>query len=153
MSLTPDTLTQEEYRKRGYHIVKVEGWGLYPHIHRTDFLGIYDYLAFNDKGEMIAIQTTTKHNANARRKKMLSKKSFANWTRGGRRSMLHGWFKKSGRWALEETELTLKDFEQWQAIEAEKNSHIDTSTELYKELFPNGHEDAAECVPQEEKPL
>lgn len=140
MSLTPDQLTREEYSSRGYHVIKVEGWGMYPDIHRTDFLGIYDYLAFNDAGEMIAIQTTTKANALARRKKMLSKKSFSWWTQGGRRSIINGWYKKHGRWALQEEELTMKDWQKHQDKEAEKNSHIDTTSALYKELFPNGHE-------------
>lgn len=140
MALTPDQLTREEYSSRGYHIVKVEGWGFYPDIHRTDFLGIYDYLAFNDAGEMIAIQTTTKGNALARRKKMLSRQSFSWWTQGGRRSILHGWYKKSGKWVLQEEELTMEDWNKWQAAEKEKNSHIDTESALYKELFPNGHE-------------
>jgi len=62
---TPDSLTKAHYTALGYTIVKVEGWGLYPEIQRTDFLGIYDYLAFNDAGEIIAIQTTTKHNMSA----------------------------------------------------------------------------------------
>lgn len=142
MSKTPDSLTQEHYRALGYHVIKVEQWGLHPSPHRVDFLGIYDYLVFNDAGEMIAVQTTTKHNANARRKKMLSDKSFEWWTQGGRRSILNGWeciSKPRGIWKLHETELTLEDWKTFQTEKKAKEDVLDTNSALYKELFPNGH--------------
>lgn len=138
VSLTPDNLTKEVCAKRGYHVVKVESWGIYPKLHRSDFLGIYDYLAFNDAGEMLAIQTTTKANVSARRKKMLHAKSFSWWTKGGRRSILHGWYKKSGRWLLHEEELTMDDWQKFQDAETKKNSVIDKNSSFFKELFPNG---------------
>lgn len=141
MALTPDKLTQENYRGKGYHVVKVEMWGLYPEPHRADFLGIYDYLAFNDAGEMFAIQTTTKHNVSARRKKMLSAQSFSWWTKGGRRSILHGWYKENGRWKLYEEELTILDWENFQRQKKQEASVINKNSSLYKELFPNGLED------------
>lgn len=152
---TPDYLTQAEYRAKGFHVIKVEQWGLHPEPHRVDFLGIYDYLAFDDADTAIfAIQTTTKHNMNARRKKMLSDKSFAWWTRGHRRSLLHGWEcvnKARGIWVLHEVELTMDDWNKFQDAKKEMESHINTESPLYKELFPNGHDVnsplAAECVP------
>lgn len=117
--------------------MKVETWGVYPKLHRQDFLGIFDYLAFNDAGEMIAIQTTTKPNVSTRRKKMLMASSFAKWTRGGRKSLLHGWYKERGQWRCHEEELTLKDWEAFQ--KKEKEREIDTNTDFYKSLFPNEH--------------
>lgn len=135
---TPDQLTQQEYRGRGYHVIKVESWGFHPKMHRTDFLGIYDYLAFNDAGEMIAIQTTTRAHASDRRKKMLRSNSFAWWTVGGRRSLLSTWYKERGRWKLQEEELTLENWQRYQDEEKERNSKIDTSRPLFKELFPDG---------------
>lgn len=135
---TPDTLTQAEYRGRGYHVIKVEQWGLHPHPHRVDFLGIFDYLAFNNAGEMIAIQTTTKTNVSARRKKMLNDISFEWWTQGGRRSIIHGWYKKSGKWALHEEELTLAHWHEFQAKKRKEESIVHKNTALYKELFPDG---------------
>lgn len=141
MSKTPDTLTKEHYRNLGFHITKVEQWGLHPEPHRIDFLGIFDYLAFNDSGDIIAIQTTTKHNMNARRKKMLSKPSFSWWTKGGRRSVLHGWeciSKQRGIWKLHSIELTLEDWENFQKQKKAEESVLDTESPLYKELFPNG---------------
>lgn len=138
MALTPDKLTQERYRGLGYHVIKVEMWGLYPEPHRADFLGIYDYLAFNDDGEMIAIQTTTKPNVSTRRKKMLSAKTFSWWTKAGRRSVLHGWYKEKGRWKLYEEELTLRQWEDFQAVAKKEQSTINKNSPLFKELFPNG---------------
>jgi|GEM_PF-4017499 len=140
MSKTPDSLTQEAYRAKGYHVIKVEQWGLHPAPHRVDFLSIFDYLAFNDAGDMIAIQTTTKHNASARRKKMLGKPSFSWWTKGGRRSLLHGWEcinKARGIWKLHETELTMEDWESFQAAKRAEEQIVNKDSPLYKELFPN----------------
>lgn len=138
MAKTPDILTQTEYRSRGYHVIKVEQWGLHPAPHRVDFLGIFDYLAFNDAGEMIAIQTTTKHNMAARRKKMLDSVSFSWWTRGGRRAILNGWEFKGNRWHLHEMELTIHDWNEAQRKKKEIESQVDENSPLFKELFPNG---------------
>lgn len=142
MSKTPDSLTQKEYRDKGYHVIKVEQWGLHPAPHRVDFLGIYDYLAFNNEDAAIfAIQTTTKGNMNARRKKMLNDKSFEWWTQGHRRSLLHGWecvSKARGIWKLHEVELTMDDWNTFQAKKKAEESVIDKESELYKQLFPNG---------------
>lgn len=143
MAKTPDNLTQAEYRGRGYHVIKVEQWGMHPELHRTDFLGIFDYLVFNDAGEMIAIQTTTKHNMSERRKKMLSSVAFSWWTKGGRRAILHGWEcinKQRGIWKLHEEELTMDDWNTFQAKKKEIESTVDKKSPLYRELFPNGHE-------------
>lgn len=114
---------------------------MYPEIHREDFLGIYDYLAFNDAGEMLAIQTTTKHNMEARRRKMLNKKTFEWWTKGGRRSVLHGWYRKKnankkevGLWLLVEKELTMKDWTTFQTEKEAKNT-LDKTSPLYRELI------------------
>lgn len=142
MAKTPDSLTKELYRDKGFHVIKVELWGLHPEPHRTDFLGIYDYLAFDNNDEAIfAIQTTTKQNMSARRRKMLDSKSFEWWTHGHRRSILHGWEcinKQRGLWKLHEEELTLKDWEKYQAAKKERESQIDENSPLFKELFPNG---------------
>ncbi len=135
----PDRRTRQLYNERGYHVVKSEAYVYIPGItqqHRRDFLGIFDYLAFNDE-EIVGIQTTTKHNMNDRRKKMLSRKSFAWWTSGKhRRAILHGWYKNSSnRWDVVEDELTMED---WYAMQ-EKIEHdaaaVDpTKTALYGEL-------------------
>ena len=141
MAQTPDNLTQNHYRDLGYHCIKVEKWGLHPEPHREDFLGIYDYLAFNDDGEMIAIQTTTKHNMEARRKKMLAKTTFSWWTKGGRRSILHGWYRRKGKngkevggWLLEEKEFTMKDWTTYRTEQEAKNA-LDKTSPLYRELI------------------
>lgn len=113
---------------------------MHPSIHRVDFLGIYDFLALNDE-ETIAVQTTSKSNHSSRRHKMLHSKSFSWWTkpRAHRRSILVTWYKEKGLWKPREEELTMADWEKYQADEKERLSHIDTTTPLYKTLFPNGH--------------
>jgi len=140
--LTPDQLTKRYYHERGYRIVKVEGWGFHPKIHRIDFLGIYDFIAMTDE-ELIAVQTTTKSNHSSRRHKMLRSQTFAWWTKpkAHRRSMLLTWYKERGKWKPREEELTMEDWEKYQADIQERNSHIDTNSDLYKTLFPNrGHD-------------
>jgi len=134
----PDKRTRQMYNDLGYHVVKVEAFLYIPGMaqqHRRDFLGIFDYLAFNNK-EIIGIQTTTKNNMGARRKKMLSSKSFSWWTNGGRRSILHGWFKnKSNRWDVEEEELTMDEwtaFQERTRKECKDANHKESA--LYKEL-------------------
>lgn len=137
MPLSPDKLTQRYYQERGYHITKVEGWGFYPDIHRTDFLGIYDFLAFNDH-EIIAVQTTTKPNRSSRFKKMMKSRSFASWTKGNRRSALLTWAKVKGKWQPFYEELTMEHWNKYQAELAEEMNKVDTDSELYKMLFPEG---------------
>lgn len=137
MALTPDQLTREYYSNLGYSVTKVEGWKIYPELRRCDFLGIYDYLAFNDH-EILAIQTTTKSNMSSRRKKMLTAKSFARWTKGNRRSILIVWHKERGRWKETVEELYMKNWDAMQAKIAEENNKVDTDSDLYKMLFPNG---------------
>ena len=135
MPRTPDQLTKEYYIERGYHCTKVEGWNVQPVIRRKDFLGIYDYMAFNDAGEMIAIQTTTKQHMPERRRKMLAKKTFTWWTQGGRRSVLQGWYKKNNKWVVKEEELTMKDWEEYQAAEKKKIDDVPPDPELHKMLY------------------
>ena len=134
----PDKRTRQMYNDLGYHVIKVEAFIYIPGAeqqHRRDFLGIYDYIAMNDR-EIIAIQTTTKPNALARRKKMLKAKAFSWWTQGGRRSILHGWYKnKSNRWVVQKEELTMKDWHEYQAkIKKEMDSVDYKESALYKEL-------------------
>lgn len=124
--------------------MKVETWGMHPSPHRSDFLGIYDYMAFNDDtDDMYCIQTTTKHNMAARRKKMLSSITFSWWTKRNRRSILHGWeciSKARGIWKLHEEELTLVDWEKFQSKKKAEESVINKNSDLYRSLFPNGDE-------------
>lgn len=139
MALTPDQLTQRYYHERGYHIVKVESWKVHPELRRADFLGIYDYLAFNDTDPCLyAIQTTTKAHHPDRRRKMLKSRSFSWWTKGTRRSILLTWYKEKGKWMPKEEELTMDDWNKYQAELAEEMNKIDTESELYKMLFPEG---------------
>lgn len=138
MPLTPDQLTRKYYSERGFHITKVEGWKIHPELRRCDFLGIYDFLAFNDKC-IIAVQTTTKTNRTSRRHKMLQSKGFSWWTSGeNRRSALLTWHKERGKWMPTDEELTMDHWNEYQKKMQEENSKIDTESELYKMLFPAG---------------
>jgi len=140
MALTPDNLTRQYFIDKGYHVSKVEGWRIQPNIRRADFLGIYDYLAFNEEEE-IAIQTTTKANISTRRKKMLTAKTFEWWTSGKtRRSLLHGWYKESGMWCVKEEELTMEDWHKRQKEIRQEEQFVDVNSPLYKELMGDGKE-------------
>lgn len=143
MSLTPDNLTKRDFQERGYHIVKAEQYVYIPGRtvqHKKDFLGIYDYIAFNDE-DTIAIQTTVKGEFSRRRKKMLSSQSFKNWTSANakRRSILQGWYKEKGLWYTREEELTIKDWEEHQKELRKGDAELEklSKDELYQRLFPN----------------
>ena len=142
MSLTPDNLTKRDFKERGYHITKAEHYVYIPNKSikiKRDFLGIYDYIAFNDE-ETICIQTTTKHNSLARRKKMLGSQAFKWWTapKAKRRSILQGWYMEKGRWKVQEEELTLNDWQLFQAELSKNDEELEklSSEELTQRLFP-----------------
>lgn len=134
MALTPDQLTVRYWQDAGYRPIKVEKWNLYPHPRRSDFLGIFDYLCLK-KGEVIAVQTTTKSNFSARRHKMLKAKTMEWWLETGNKAILQVWGKKDGRWEDRTVELTMDDWKEYQADMKAKYDKMDTDSPLYKDLF------------------
>lgn len=139
MPFTTDQLTRKYYADLGYHVAKVESWKVHPELRRADFLGIYDYLAFNDE-ETIAVQTTSKTNRSSHWHKMLKASSFSRWTqlKAKRRSELITWEKVRGRWVPTIEKLVMEDWQKYQAKISEQNNKIDTESPLYKMLFPDG---------------
>lgn len=136
MALTPDKLTQRFYSENNYHITKTESYNAFTQ-RRSDLLGFIDYIAFNGE-EIIGVQTTSWSNHTARVKKILGKKSFLHWIEcPTRKVVVQSWKKQKGRWVSREQELTKEDYDEQQAKEKEKP--IDTTTDFYKSLFPNGH--------------
>ena len=134
MAFTPDQLTRQYYSDKGYLPARVEKWVLHPAPRRSDFLGIFDYLCLG-KGEVIAVQTTTLSNFSARRHKMLKSKAMKIWLDTGQKAILQVWGKKSGRWYDKTVELTMKDWEEYQAEEKAKYAEVDKNSPLYKDLF------------------
>lgn len=59
-----------------------------------DCFGIADILAYHPRHGIALIQTTTAHNMEARRKKILASPHFQRWKDAGGHFILHGWGKK-----------------------------------------------------------
>jgi len=87
-------------RKRGYLAAVVEHWNPHAEI-RQDLFGFVDVLAVGEN-EVVAIQTTTLHNAPDRLRKIREHENLAAVLRGGVRVVVHGWRKFNGRYHLRE---------------------------------------------------
>lgn len=146
-----DTWTKEYFIACGFHWSKGEKniyLGEQAGFVKRDFLRIFDHIfwgqckkadpmGFFKVGEWYdcAVQVTSKGQRTTRRKKMLGASTFPWWTEHPhKRSFLQCWEKK-GVHTLEE--LTMDDYNAFQAAEKEKNK-CDVNSPLYKELFPNG---------------
>ena len=136
MALTPDNLTKRYYSDLGYAITKTESFNGYTQ-RRADLLGFIDYLALSET-ETIGVQTTSWSNHSARVHKILNKKTFLTWIKNPSRTVVvQSWKKVKGKWVSREQTLTKEDYDEYHANKKEPD--IDTDSDLYKTLFPNGH--------------
>ena len=78
-------------RKQGYTVAITERWNPFAKV-RQDLFGFCDLLAIAP-GEILAIQTTTRTNLSARRKKIAAEERSRKWLEAGGRIQLHGWNK------------------------------------------------------------
>lgn len=88
---SPTQRSLKYMRDQGYLSQVVEKWNPWAHI-RQDLFGFIDIISCGNK-TTIGIQTTTKSNMSARRKKIRALKEFKIWTAAGNRVQLHGWYK------------------------------------------------------------
>lgn len=90
-------------RKEGYFVWHCETWCAFSR-KKKDLLGFADLLAIKES-EMVAVQTTSRGNMSARRKKILSRESYPHWKAAKGKVLLHGWFKKANRWQVKTEQL------------------------------------------------
>jgi hypothetical protein len=77
----------------------VEHWNPFARI-RQDLFGFIDILAINNKGEVLAVQTTSYTNIGARVKKIAENEHINNVREAGWTIEVHGWHKKNNRWQV-----------------------------------------------------
>jgi hypothetical protein len=96
--MSPTQLSLKHLRESGWTTLAiVEYWNPFARV-RKDLFGFIDILAINNKGDVLAVQTTSYTNINARCKKIAENDNVgdvrkANWT-----IEVHGWRKVKNKW-------------------------------------------------------
>jgi hypothetical protein len=90
--------TKEMLRGMGYDVCKVEQpYNPYSKV-RKDCFGFGDYLAIRPNREIVLVQSTSKSNLAARRKKIENNGHAHRWLACGGRILLLGWYKDGRHW-------------------------------------------------------
>lgn len=87
--MSPTQLSLKWLREKGYEAVKVEHWNPFAK-RRVDLWGA-DILARRGTDPLLAVQTTTRGNLNARVKKTMQERG--RWIDSGNYFVCHGWRK------------------------------------------------------------
>ena len=89
MAISPTQLSLKKLREEGYTVAVVEHWNAFARI-RQDLFGFIDLLALKGK-EVLAVQTTTATNMNARIKKIADHENIDIVREAGWTIHVHGW--------------------------------------------------------------
>jgi hypothetical protein len=89
MAISPTQLSLKKLREEGYTVAVVEHWNAFARI-RQDLFGFIDLLALKGK-EVLAVQTTTTTNMNARIKKIADHENVGVVRDAGWTIHVHGW--------------------------------------------------------------
>jgi hypothetical protein len=84
-----DKRTKDYLTDLGYVVEKTEHYNPYCK-RKNDLLGFGDYIAIQT-GQIVLVQSTSKSNLSARRKKIKSLSTAAEWLDAGGKIMLIGW--------------------------------------------------------------
>ena len=101
--LTTTQLSKQYLIDAGYTVDKVEHYDYFSK-RRKDLFSFGDLLAFNEN-EIIIIQTTSKSNMSARRKKIKSNPITKQWLNQTRKIHIHGWYKDKNKWVVKVEEI------------------------------------------------
>lgn len=83
---------------RGYIVASVERWVPFACV-RQDLFGFADLLAFSpSQPEILLVQTTTKGNMSARKRKIEANEIAPLWLNAGHKIEIQGWHKEGNRW-------------------------------------------------------
>ena len=103
---SPTQLTLAKLQKDHYPLAQVvEKWNSFGRV-RVDLFGIIDVLAISEKGDTVAIQTTSLTNVGARLKKIGDSEAIKHIRKAGWTVLVHGWYKKNNRWYVKEVNLS-----------------------------------------------
>ena len=89
---SPTALSMDFLNKSGYVCQVAEKWIPGANM-RKDMFDFGDILAYHPMHGIALVQTTTAHNMEARRQKILASPHYAGWKRAGGKIILHGWGK------------------------------------------------------------
>lgn len=95
MAISPTQLSLKKLREEGYTVAVVEHWNAFARI-RQDLFGFIDLLALKGK-EVLAVQTTTATNINARIKKIADHENIGIVREAGWTIHVHGWHQDEKR--------------------------------------------------------
>ncbi len=104
MAGSPTTRSLKWLRDMGWEACVVEKWNNHARI-RQDAFGFGDLLACRPEEGTALIQTTSRSNLPARRKKVAENAAAGLWLASGGRIFLHGWYKKGRRWQVKYEEV------------------------------------------------
>lgn len=99
--MSPTARSLAKLRKEGWLAEVIERF--IPGINiRKDYAGWADILALHpERGEVLLVQTTTKHNLKSRINKITNSDTIGIVRKCGVLVHCHGWFKKGNRWQCE----------------------------------------------------
>lgn len=104
---SPMELSLKRLKEQGYfteiteHFVRIRGMG-----YRKDLFGFCDVLALKES-EVLAVQTTSRGNMNARVKKITEHENLGIVRKSGIRIIVHGWRKNArGLWVCTEVDMS-----------------------------------------------
>jgi hypothetical protein len=95
LAISPTQLSLKKLREEGYTVAVVEHWNAFARI-RQDLFGFIDLLALKGK-EVLAVQTTTATNINARIKKIADHENIGIVREAGWTIHVHGWHQDEKR--------------------------------------------------------
>lgn len=97
-------LTRKRLEEDGYLVENVEKYNTFSR-KKNDLWGFIDFLAIR-RDEVLAIQTTSKSNMSARRKKIAEHENVGKVREAGIRIELWGFYKESNRWQVKIEDLS-----------------------------------------------
>lgn len=102
MTATPTQLSVRYLREHGQDWPLVEVVEHYDHFQRRshDLFGMFDILAIDIDGGVLAVQTTSYSNVPARVRKIADHPNLSACRKAGWTLHVHGWKKVKGRWTL-----------------------------------------------------
>lgn len=96
--ISPTQVSLKHMRALGYTCQVVEHWNPFAN-RRVDLFGCIDIVCLSPEN-IVGVQTTSKTNMSARRKKIKEEPSMALWLEAGGKVELHGAYKENNRWKL-----------------------------------------------------
>lgn len=95
--MSPTERSLKDLRQRGFVAAVVERWNSFANV-RQDLFGWMDIIAYHPERKItLGVQTTTRQNLVARKRKVLENNNAAAWLAAGNKIEVHGWAKRKGR--------------------------------------------------------